>query len=358
MKILGIETSCDETAAAVVEGELNSKKRLKDLSSVLASSAEMQIKYGGILPEQAARQQVLAMLPVLKECFEKAGIKDGREIDGIAITVGPGLVGSLLVGVETAKTLAWIWDKPIIPVNHLVAHLYANFLENKEDGRREVPQFPAIGLVVSGGHTEMILLKSHEKIELVGRTRDDAAGECFDKTARILGLPYPGGPEIARLADDYFKSNPSSSGKSKDQKLDLFPRPLVNQDNFDWSFSGLKTSVLYKVREMKEDQQELNQERLAAEIQEAICDCLVFKLKKAISTFEPKSVFVAGGVAANKRLGERLAELSREASWTLFVPPPRLCTDNGSYIAACAFYHFLPTSWQKVGVNPGMTILE
>lgn len=354
MHILGIETSCDETAAAIVEGELNSKAPLTILSSVVASSAELHIKYGGILPEQAARQQVSAMVPVLVECFEKAGLskddlRTGRGVDALAVTCGPGLVGSLLVGVETAKTLAMVWERPIVQVNHLAAHLYANWV--RADETQEVPLFPAIGLVVSGGHTDMVLIKSHKSIKLIGSTRDDAAGECFDKSARVLGLPYPGGPEISKLADLYFETHGS-------RNLNLFPRPLSDQETFDWSFSGLKTSVIYKIRAIDEGKDEpTSKERLAAEIQEAICDSLVLKLKKAILKYSPKSVLVAGGVAANKRLGFKLLELEEKQEWKIFVPQPKLCTDNGSYIAAYAFYHFSPVSWQMIGVKPGLTIL-
>jgi N6-L-threonylcarbamoyladenine synthase len=360
MRILGIETSCDETAAAIVEGELKSKLPLSIKSSVVASSAELHIKYGGILPEQAARQQVLAMTPVLIECFEKAGmskeaLRTGEGIDAIAITCGPGLVGSLLVGVETAKTLALLWKKPIIKVNHLVAHLYANWLETGKG--QGTPLFPGLGLIVSGGHTDMVLFSKLGNMTLVGSTRDDAAGECFDKSARMLGLPYPGGPEIAKLADVWLEAEKLKPQKER-VRLDLFPRPLADRKTFDWSFSGLKTSVLYKVKSIEAGKAEIiSRERLAAEVQEAICDSLMMKLEKAVAAYAPKSVLVAGGVAANKRFGEKLADLAKDKEWSLFVPPPKVCTDNGSYIAAFAFYHYSPTRWQMIDVQPGLTIL-
>lgn len=379
MRILGIETSCDETAAAVAEGDLNSKRPLRLISSVVASSADLQAKYGGIVPEQAARQQLKAMIPTLWECLIKISPKSeipnskqsfreiqrhGEGIDVIAITVGPGLVGSLLVGVETARTLAYLWQKPIIPVNHLVAHLYANWIETENSlgsslrGKTGIlPEFPAIGLVVSGGHTDMVFMKDHRRLKLVGSTRDDAAGECFDKSARLLGLPYPGGPEIAKLAEEWRDKNHKL--QSTKVKLNLFPRPLSDQENFDWSFSGLKTAVLRETRKVQAERGEgwtKDVPRLAAEVQEAICDSLIIKLQRAIVKFKPKSVLVAGGVAANKRLVEKLIQLNKGALWSLMVPPPKLCTDNGGYIAASAFYRYHPSHWRKVKVDAGLTI--
>src|SRR5579859_6448290 len=224
MKILGIETSCDETAAAVIE-QLPDKS-LKILSNVIATSREMHAKTGGVIPENAAREQIKSIIPVIQNALS-------GDRDAIAITVGPGLIGSLLVGVETAKTLAYLWNKPIIPVNHMVGHVYANFL-------KDTPQFPLLALVVSGGHTDLVYMKSHGDIKYVGGTRDDAAGEAFDKTARLLNLPYPGGPNLSKEAQKYLDENP-------DAKLNFFPRPMLNENNFDWSFSGLKTAVSREV---------------------------------------------------------------------------------------------------------------
>src|SRR3972149_678274 len=205
MKILGIETSCDETSAAIVENGTNI------LSNVIATSAEMHAKTGGVIPEQAAREQVRSILPVIDEAIESAKVKP-EEIDAIAVTLGPGLIGSLIVGVETAKALSLIWKKPIIPVNHLVAHIYANWLDQEKS-----PSFPSLALVVSGGHTDLVLMKKHGEIAWIGGTRDDAAGEAFDKCARLLGLPYPGGPAIAEAAMNL-------KFKIKNLKLNLFPR--------------------------------------------------------------------------------------------------------------------------------------
>jgi len=356
MKILGIETSCDETACAVVENGT------RILSSVVASSAGMHKKTGGIIPEQAARQQVKSIIPVVQQALVE-GI--GRtpttrnslptpSIDAVAVTVGPGLIGSLLVGVETAKTLAYLWKKPIIPVNHLAAHIYANWIENSGqwtvDSEHNVPQFPALALVVSGGHTDLVLMRGHGKLKWVGGTRDDAAGEAFDKTARLLGLTYPGGPAISAKAEKFKDQNPNV-------KLKKFPRPMINEDNFDWSFSGLKTAVLRKVEQVDKVEQVVQE--LAAEIQEAITDVLVEKSVRAIKKYKPKSFLLAGGVAANKRLREKfkfgIGHLSFDIDF--HVPPPSLCTDNATYIASYAHFNYKPVDWKKIKADPGLTIV-
>ena len=340
MKILGIETSCDETAAAVIEDGT------KILSNVVASSAEMHAKTGGVIPEQAARQQVQSIIPVIDQAL---GNRDLALVDVIAVTVGPGLIGSLLVGVETAKTLAHVWDKPIVPVNHLVAHLYANWF-------KDIPEFPALGLVVSGGHTDLVLMRSHGNMKYIGGTRDDAAGEAFDKTARLLSLPYPGGPSISRAAEQYFEKAVLTL-RDKTARLSLFPRPLSEEDNFDWSFSGLKTAVAREIQNNPTSPR-LRGAELAAEIQEAIVDCLVIKSKKAIAKFRPKSFLLAGGVAANKRLREKfLGEIfSKNGHVRFHVPEPKFCTDNAAYIAACAYYNYKPVDWKKIEANPELTI--
>jgi len=332
MKILGIETSCDETAAAVIENGT------KILSNIVASSSEMHTKTGGIIPEQAARQQVLSIIPVVETALSKAKLNSSK-IDTIGVTVGPGLIGSLLVGIETAKTLSLLWKKPIVPVNHLVAHIYANWLETENK-----PKFPALALVVSGGHTDLVLMKEHGKLNWIGGTRDDAAGEAFDKTARLLGLSYPGGPAIAAEAARYRKQN-------SDDKLKMFPRPMIEKDNFDWSFSGLKTAV---ARQISSNEEQISKEKLAAEIQEAIVDVLVKKSLRAVNKFKPKSFLLAGGVAANKRLRERFQLEIRNIDFC--VPSPKLCTDNAAYIACFAHYNHSPVPWPKVTVNPQLTI--
>ncbi len=331
MKILGIETSCDETAAAVVENGT------KIVSSVVASSLEMHTKTGGIIPEVAARQQVKLILPVIQEAIDKSNLKI-TDIDTIGITIGPGLIGSLLVGVETAKTLAYLWKKTIIPVNHLVAHIYANWLNEKQ------PEFPALALVVSGGHTDLVLMKNHGKLEWIGGTRDDAAGEAFDKCARLLGLPYPGGPSIAAAA------------ASNHQSI-ILPRPMIEENNFDWSFSGLKTAVLREINGKKLKAKE--KQELAYEIQESISDVLIEKTLKAVKIYRPKSLLLAGGVSANQRLREK-AQLSvnqlNNLSIKLSFPAINLCTDNAASIASCSFFNYSPVPWQKIEVNPNLSI--
>ncbi len=333
MRILGIETSCDETSAAVIENGT------KILSNVVASSVELHKKTGGIIPEVAAREQLKCIIPVIEE-----SMRNNNDIDALAVTVGPGLIGSLLVGVETARTLAYVWKKPLIPINHLQAHLYANWLDNKK------PQFPAIGLVVSGGHTDLVLMKGHKNIKWLGGTRDDAAGECFDKTARLLGLPYPGGPAIAQLAK---KGNPNAYP---------LPRPMLNQKNFDFSFSGLKTAVINLIKNPPDSGQDkkINQADLAASIQAAIIEVLVEKTVRASKEYGVKSVLLGGGVTANQELRKkmRLEIVNRELKINLFIPPVKLCTDNAAMIASCASFNFRSVSWKKIKANPGLSIEE
>ncbi len=370
MIILGIETSCDETAAAVI------KDGTKILSNVVATSAEMHTKTGGIIPEQAARQQVKAIIPVMSEAISEAlAIKPSnhasggqmvkwlngqivKNLDAIAVTVGPGLIGSLLVGVETAKTLACLWNKPIVPVNHLAAHIYANFIRKIPNSKFQIPnkspELPALCLVVSGGHTDLVLMKKHGKLKWIGGTRDDAAGEAFDKTARLLGLPYPGGPAISAEAEKYLTT--------RNSQLTLLPRPMIKEDNYDWSFSGLKTSVMRRVKEQesKRVKEKLSISQLSAEIQEAIVDVLVAKTLRAAKKYKPKSTLLAGGVAANNRLREKFQKQINELTnqrINFFVPPPNLCTDNAAYIASYAYFNYNPVDWKKINANPGLTIV-
>jgi len=333
MRILGLETSCDETAAAVVE------KGTKILASAVASSVKLHQKTGGIIPEVAAREQVKAIIPVIEETLKKTA-----KIDALAVTVGPGLIGSLLVGVETAKTLAYLWRKPIIPVNHLQAHLYANFIHSS-------PQFPAVGLVVSGGHTDLVLIKNHRQWQWLGGTRDDAAGECFDKTARALGLGYPGGPAIAATA---AKFNPQDSTL----KIHL-PRPMLNTPDFDFSFSGLKTAVVNQIKQLQTNRQfnSSTRQQLAFEIQAAIVEVLVEKTIRAVKKYQVKSLLLAGGVAANQLLREQLtARLQKERTVRFLVPPPKLCTDNAVFIASRAYFNYQPVPWPKIQANPSLKI--
>ncbi|MBM3205585.1 tRNA (adenosine(37)-N6)-threonylcarbamoyltransferase complex transferase subunit TsaD [Candidatus Shapirobacteria bacterium] len=258
----------------------------------------------------------------------------------MAVTTGPGLIGSLLVGVEAAKALCYTWQKPAVPINHLQAHLYANWLNPQSS----TPQLPALGLVVSGGHTDLIYLKNHGQIKWLGGTRDDAAGECFDKCARLLGLGYPGGPAISQAAQ---KVN------HKTRKTFQLPRPMIYEDNFDFSFSGLKTAVLHQVQKnlsLKE------KAALAWEIQEAISDVLVTKTKKAMEKYQIKAVLLAGGVIANPRLREKMGQQIKGVP--VFIPPINLCTDNATFIASCAEFNFHPFPWSKIQADSSLEIEE
>ena len=315
MNILGIESTCDETGAAIV------KNGRKILSNIVASSVNLHKKYGGVVPEVAAREQVRVIIPVLKEALKKANIS-ASQIDAIACAYGPGLIGSLLIGTETAKTLAVAWNKPLIPVNHLLAHVYANWLGSDS----KLPEMPLIALIVSGGHTDLILMKNHGKFQFLGGTRDDAAGEAFDKVARILGLPYPGGPEIEKLARNYnFKQN----------KFNL-PLPMAWGDNFDFSFSGIKTAVFNLSKKFSlanEDKAEI-----AYKFQDAVCRVLVKKTQKAASKYKVLSIIVGGGVAANSELRRRMSNFRKNGELNVFFPEKELSIDNGVMIATCAYY--------------------
>lgn len=349
MTILGIETSCDETAAAVLEQK---QGRIQILSNVVASSASLQSKYGGIIPEQAAREQIKSIIPVIEEAISQAAktyeVKSEDlvgQLSAIAITQGPGLIGSLLVGVETAKVLAKVWNKPLIPVNHLIGHFYANWVQE------ERPQFPCIGLLVSGGHTDLVLFTDHGKYKYLGGTRDDASGECFDKCARLLGLPYPGGPEISKLA-------------SKGKDIFKLPRPMINEKNFDFSFSGLKTAVSRAVASADRDstvsQSKAKQllANLAASIEAAIVDVLVEKTILAAKKYHVEQIIAAGGVAANQALVNRLQVTvnSQKPKIKLFVPPSNLCTDNGAMIAAAAFFCKPTKNPNQLQANPSLSL--
>ncbi len=373
MKILAIETSCDETAAAVIEDGI------KILSNVLASSMKIHERTGGIIPEVAAREQVKCIIPVINETLLQTTNNKLQttkkckkllsvicyllsEIDAIAVTVGPGLNGSLLVGIETAKTIAYLTNKPIIPVNHIFAHIYANWLSPQPPTTNHLPRrqagqlptFPAIALVVSGGHTELFLLKNHENMKWLGGTRDDAAGEAFDKTARLLELGYPGGPAIAASAAKLPTTNYQLPTNIK------LPRPMINSKDFDFSFAGLKTAVLREVNRLK-SLKKLNNEvisQLAYEIQESITDVLVKKTLTAALKYKVKSILLGGGVAANKRLTEKfkLEIENLKLKINLHIPPPSFCTDNAAYIGSFAYFHNHPKPWKEISSHPDLTV--
>ena len=337
MIILGIETSCDETGAAVLT---NNDGRITILSNIVASSANLQSKYGGVIPEQAAREQIKSIIPVIQEALSQAfpnytlNAKPYTLIDAIAVTYGPGLIGSLLVGVETAKSLSVIWGKPLIPINHLLGHFYANWITPQQ------PSFPCIGLLVSGGHTDLVLFTDHGKYQYLGGTRDDAAGECFDKCARLLGLSYPGGPEISKLAE------------KGDANAFSLPRPMMGSKDFDFSFSGLKTAVSHEVKEG------VNKFDLSASIEAAIIDVLVEKTVTAVQKYKVEQVMIAGGVAANQKLVRKLQDTitKLQTKIKLHVPPPSLCTDNGAMIAATAFFTNPTKDPLKIEANPNLSL--
>ena len=353
MRILAIETSCDETAAAVVENGVHV------VSSVVATSKTMHETYGGIVPEVAARMQLEYALPVITESLRPLGNEPVRElilrhIDALAITVGPGLIGSLLIGVETAKALALVTGKPIIPVNHVLAHMYANFVHGKPDTEPSAAiRFPAISLVVSGGHTELYTMESERDLTWLGGTLDDAAGECFDKTARLLGFGHGGGLAIQEAAATY------AGGMS--QFTNILPRPMLGKDQiYQFSFSGLKTAILREVTKLKNENGFTKQSiaALAYEVQETITDVLVKKTLRAAEEFGAQSILLSGGVSANMRLREkiksRLKALDHPPS--LHVPPVELCTDNAVYIGAYAYFRGVPQNWQTINAFPDLSV--
>ncbi|HLR08963.1 MAG TPA: tRNA (adenosine(37)-N6)-threonylcarbamoyltransferase complex transferase subunit TsaD [Bacillota bacterium] len=311
--VLGIETSCDETAAAIV------KNGTEIVSNVVASQIESHKRFGGVVPEIASRHHVEQMTIVLEETFAKAKL-DWEMIDAIAVTQGPGLVGALLVGVNTAKGLAFAKQKPLVGVHHIAGHIYANRLKQEF-------AFPLLALVVSGGHTELIVMKSHSDYEVIGETRDDAAGEAYDKVARVLDLPYPGGPQIDRLA------------AVGEETID-FPRAWLEADSFDFSFSGLKSSVINTIHNAKQRGEQLKKADIAASFQASVVDVLTEKTFRAAQQFNVQQVIVSGGVAANKGLRKRMQTIFQGTGISLLIPPLDLCTDNAAMIAAAGTVAF------------------
>lgn len=365
MNILAIESSCDETAAAVITDGMHI------VSNIVASSHEMHEKYGGIVPEVAARMQLASIIPTITESLGPLGTPSEslltriiRHIDAIAVTVGPGLIGSLLVGVETAKTIAMTADKPIIPVNHVLAHMYANFVntklsdENNKATKREKSeiQFPAISLVVSGGHTELYLMKNKKELVWLGGTIDDAAGECFDKTARLLGFGHGGGPAIQNAAS---KSGVSLHGTTP--FTNVLPRPMLGGDNLhNFSFSGLKTAILRQVESLRNTnsltEQAINE--LSYEVQETITDVLVKKTLRAAEIYGTPSILLSGGVSANNRLREKFAyHIEKDGlPITLSAPPVPLCTDNAVYIGSYAYFRGKAVNWKDINAYPDLSV--
>ena len=310
MYILGIESSCDETSASIV---LNGRE---EIATVISSQIDIHKNYGGVVPEIASRQHVKNITIVLEECLEKANMTM-EQIDAIAITYGPGLIGSLLIGLEAAKTLAFIYNKPLIPVHHIAGHIYANSLVKELT-------FPLLAVVVSGGHTELIEMTAHYKFNKLGGTLDDAIGECYDKVARVIGLEYPGGPKIDKLA---------KLGKETYR----LPIPLQD-DSYNFSFSGLKSAVINLVHNEEQRGNEIRKEDLATSFQKVAVESITNKVKKAIVDKNIKTVIVAGGVAANQGLRDSMSKLSSELNVELSIPPMKYCTDNATMIAAAGYY--------------------
>ncbi len=324
--ILAIESSCDETSASVISNG-------KVLNNIIASQSIHQ-KYGGVVPELASRAHQQAIVSVVQEALTTAGVQKS-DLNAIAFTRGPGLMGALLVGVSFAKAMAIALNIPLLEVNHMQAHVLAHFIDDP------TPAFPFICLTVSGGHTQLVLVKSHSCMKVIGQTQDDAAGEAFDKTAKLLGLPYPGGPMIDKLAKE---GNPTA-----------FVFPETNMPGFDFSFSGIKTAVLYFLRDQLKvdpDFVEKNLADLAASIQHRLINMLMTKLILASEQLGVKEIAIAGGVSANNGLRNRLKELAKQKGWNVYIPDFEYCTDNAGMIAMAAHYKFLDNDFCGLDVAP------
>ena len=340
MLVLGIETSCDETATAIIKTQ---GEKITLLSNIVSSQIKLHAKWGGVVPNLAAREHLKNILPVIKEALEKAK-KKSTEIDLIAVTNGPGLIPALLIGTTTAKTLSYLWQKPLLGIHHIEGHIYANFLDLKNS--QEEIKFPALCLVVSGGHTQLVFMRKHLSYEIIGETLDDAVGEAFDKVARILGLGYPGGPIVAKLADEY--------GLGENKFEIKLPRPMLKSANFDFSFSGIKTAVLYSA---KKNQEKLADKNFVAEMcrefQTAVCDVLIHKTINAAKKYQPKTIMLAGGVSANNYLRKNLAlAVEKNLDDTFYSIPNRAHSiDNAAMIAIAGFYR-----WKNMKVKDKKTL--
>lgn len=352
MRIMGIETSCDDTGISIIEAKGRKNPSFCILANTVASQIKIHQKYGGVYPNLAKREHETNLPIAIAQALKAAKLDPSRpRLDALAITYGPGLAPCLWTGLNTAQKLARQWNIPIIPVNHMEGHLLISLFMPKRGLGVPKPRlgniFPAIALLVSGGHTQLVLVSALGKYKLLGETRDDAAGECFDKTARILGLPYPGGPAIAKLAAMPLpKPRLGTPKRGLGMKL---PRPMLTTKDYDFSFSGLKTAVLYdwkarpkKVRESAEYVREM-----AKEIQQAIIDVLVLKTLRAANEYRAKSIILGGGVAANKELRKQLRYKLQTTSCKLLVAPPALCTDNGAMVAVAGYATWLKGKYPK-----------
>lgn len=324
--ILAIESSCDETSVAIV------KNGHEKLSNIVASQIKSHMRFGGVVPEIASRHHIEQITQVIDEALKVSNVSM-QDIDAIAVTIGPGLVGSLLIGITAAKTLSLAYNKPLIAVNHMAGHIYASQLEQQM-------KFPNLSLLVSGGHTELVLMKDHLNFEVIGETRDDAVGEAYDKVGRILKLPYPGGKAIDELAA---------------QGIDTMnlPRAMLKEDNFDFSFSGLKSAVINAVHNAKQKNEQIKPSDLAASFQQAVIDILVGKTKKALEQYDVKQLIVAGGVAANSGLRKNLSKMIATNFETidLVFPSVSLCGDNAAMIGAVAYQLYLRENFVNLNIN-------
>ncbi len=343
MLILGIETSCDESAASVIQVNKRSKD-ITVLSNIISSQIDIHKQYGGVVPEVAAREHVFNLLPTIKTALNKSK-KEFKDLDLIAVTEGPGLITSLITGVETARILSYTLNIPVLGVHHIKGHLHSPFIDDWKN-----IEFPALALTVSGGHTNLIILTSEKKHKLIGQTRDDAAGEAFDKGAKMMGLSYPGGPIISKLAKEFIDSGKKST-------LKPFPRPMVFADNYDFSFSGLKTSLLYRLK--KDDDWKNRKTEYAYMYQEAIVDTLVKKTIKAAKTLEIKNILLAGGVSANTRLREELKMKARDLHLKVFIPKMEYTTDNATMIAVAGIFspkQVKKDNWKRLSAQASLDL--
>ena len=324
MRVLGIETSCDETGVAVYEGDGGL------LAHALYSQVALHARYGGVVPELASRDHVRKLLPLVHKVLNDSGISPGR-VDGVAYTAGPGLVGALLVGALTGRSLAWAWGVPAVAIHHMEGHLLAPMLE------AESPEFPFIALLVSGGHSLLVEVGGVGRYRILGDSIDDAVGEAFDKTAKLLGLPYPGGPALAELA------------RGGDPARFIFPRPMTDRPGLDFSFSGLKTFALNTWRHCPQSEQD--RADIARAFEEAVVDTLMIKCRRAVIETGVKRLVVAGGVGANQRLRERLSGLMAREGGRVFFPRPEFCTDNGAMIASAGYWRLKAGQTQALSVT-------